>query len=371
MSFDYSIENAAAVPSPALLVYPELIAANVRAAIAMAGEPARLRPHAKTHKCAKIVQLLLAEGIQKHKCATLAEAEMLAHAGAEDVLLAYPLVGPNVRLYRQLQQAYPRVHFSSLIDHPVHVEALKESAARVMIDVNVGQHRTGVALERVAALAELVCNAPNLTLAGLQAYDGHNSMQRVQDREAAVAVWLAPLLSLRETLERAHGPQALVVGGTPTFPVLASRTAIQRLECSPGTFVLHDRGYSSKFADLAAFQPAAALLARVISRPSPTRVTLDLGTKALASDPPLAQRVHLLNAPPHEIASHNEEHLCIEMQSSCDWPPGHAVYAQPGHICPTVALHEHLWVVRDGVATERWPVSARHRTLRLLQASNG
>ncbi len=80
---------------------------------------------------------------------------------------------------------------------------------------------------------------------------------------------------------------SIVAGGTPTFSVFANLD-IPGLECSPGTCVLHDHGYGSRFADLAPFVPAALLLSRVISRPTPTRITLDLGYKAVASDPPPA-----------------------------------------------------------------------------------
>src|SRR5437764_13734928 len=95
MTTPYTLHDDSAVPSPALRFYPELIRRNLARVLELAGGPARLRPHVKTHKTREIVQLELAAGITKHKCATIAEAELLADAGAADVLVAYPLVGPN------------------------------------------------------------------------------------------------------------------------------------------------------------------------------------------------------------------------------------------------------------------------------------
>ena len=92
--------------SPSLLIYPRLVRQNIQDMIALAGGAARLRPHVKTHKMAEIVRLAESLGIRKHKCATIAEAEMVAAAGGTDVLLAYPLVGPNLKRFVHLVRGY-------------------------------------------------------------------------------------------------------------------------------------------------------------------------------------------------------------------------------------------------------------------------
>ena len=81
--------------SPALLIYRDIVRENLQAMIAMARGADRLRPHVKTHKMAEIVRMARAVGHPQAKCATIAEAEMVAAAGGTDVLIAYPLVGPN------------------------------------------------------------------------------------------------------------------------------------------------------------------------------------------------------------------------------------------------------------------------------------
>ena len=90
----WRIDNVAEIPSPALLVYPDRAEENLRRLIAMAGGPARLRPHMKTHKLPEIARMHVALGLTRVKCATIAEAEMLADAGLDDILLAYQPVGP-------------------------------------------------------------------------------------------------------------------------------------------------------------------------------------------------------------------------------------------------------------------------------------
>src|SRR5437016_1469551 len=118
MNPHYVIRDTSAVFSPALVFYKDLIRQNIARAVEIAGDPARLRPHVKTHKTREIARLELDAGITKHKCATPAEAEMLAQVGAPDVMLAYNMVGPNCGRLARLIQKYPRCRFSVTADHP-------------------------------------------------------------------------------------------------------------------------------------------------------------------------------------------------------------------------------------------------------------
>src|SRR5690349_8311019 len=101
----YTIHDTSAIYSPALIFFKPLIERNLALAVKTVGDPSRLRPHVKTHKTREIVRMELAAGVSKHKCATIAEAEMLAACGATDVLLAYSLVGPNCGRMAQLMKA--------------------------------------------------------------------------------------------------------------------------------------------------------------------------------------------------------------------------------------------------------------------------
>jgi D-threonine aldolase len=366
----YAITDTSAVFSPGLLFYKDIIEKNIECCLRMAGKAERLRPHVKTHKTREIVALQLAAGITKHKCATLAEAEMLAGCGVPDVLAAYNLVGPNCARLARLVAAFPRTRFSVLADHVRGLEMLSAALSHddqtvdVLLDLDVGQHRTGIAAGPAAEnLYTRIEQLPGLRPGGLHIYDGHNRQHNVAERQAAVKSQLGPVLQFRQRLEK-HGLPVprLVLGGTPTFPI---HTALQEpgVECSPGTFVLHDHGYGSQFADLLGFKPAALVLTRVVSRPTPHRLTLDLGSKAIASDPPAGKRCVLLDMTDYEPVIHNEEHFVIETPEAERFALGDEIYAIPTHICPTCALHKWANVVEGGRVRGQWEIVGRDRML--------
>ena len=362
----YRVANVAEVPSPSLLVYPDRVVENVRRMIALAGGVARLRPHMKTHKMPDIIQLQLGLGITKFKCATIAETEMVAGCGAPDALLAYQPVGPNVGRMLALAQKCPGTKFSAVADDVHAIRALGAAfaaAGRVLelyLDVDMGMQRTGVAPgPKAVELYRLIASTPGLKAAGLHCYDGHNHvMDLAQRTEQCEREW-ATVESLRADLKAAQLPVPNVVaGGTPTFPIHAKRPDV---ECSPGTCVLWDFGYSEKLPDME-FLPAAVLLTRVISKPGKNRLCLDLGHKAVAAENP-HPRVKFLNLPDAPAVMQSEEHLVVETPRASEFAAGDVLYGIPRHICPTVALHAFVTTVREGRAGERWKVTAREREL--------
>jgi len=370
MNPHYAVADTSSVYSPALLFFKDLIRRNLAVAVEIAGGPQRLRPHVKTHKTREIVYLELQAGVTKHKCATLAEAEMLASCGAPDVFLAYNLVGPNCERMARLVRTYPQTRFAVQTDYPDAARALSEAMHQagqtvdVLLDLDVGQHRTGIVPGNEAlALYELIDSLPGLRPGGLHVYDGHNHQESLDERQAAVRRLLEPALVLHDALEKKGLPvPRLVCGGTPTFPVFA-RLDLPGLECAPGTCFLHDHGYGSKFTDMSGFTPAALLLTRVISRPTDTRITFDLGYKAIASDPPAGKRLVLLDVPDYEAVLQNEEHLVVETPAAGRFKPGDEVFAVPTHICPTCAMHRYAHVVEGGRVTGKWEIVARDRIL--------
>ncbi len=369
MNPTYVVQDTSNVYSPALLFYRDLIRRNIELAVQMVGDPKRLRPHVKTHKTPEIVKMALAAGVIKHKCATLAEVEMVASCGAPDVFLAYNVVGPNRDRLVKLIRAYPSSRISVQADHPDAVRALSETVSKagvevdVLVDLDIGMHRTGIAPgEPAIALYELIASLPGLRPGGLHAYDGHNHQETLEERRSAVNQFLNSVLETRAKLERKGlAVPRIIGGGTPTFPVWA-KLDIPGLECSPGTLVLQDTGYGSKFTEMK-FTPAALLLTRVISKPAPNRLTLDLGYKAVASDPPAGKRCLLLNVPDYQPILQNEEHFVIETPLADKFPPGAEVYAIPTHICPTCAMHRTAYVVEGGKVVDQWTISARDRVL--------
>lgn len=365
------ISGTDAIFSPALVFFKRDIERNIAEIVRLAGDARRLRPHVKTHKTREIVQMELKAGIGKHKAATLAEVEMVAGCGAPDVMLAYPVVGPNVGRLIRLMQAYRDCRFSVTMDNAEAIKALSAALSKtgmtldVILDLDVGMHRTGIAPgPEAAGLYELIHRSPGLRAAGLHVYDGHNHQASLAEREAAVRALLSPVLAFRTQLEARGMPvPRLVAGGTPTFPVFA-RMDLPGLECSPGTCVLNDDGYGSKFTEMNGFVPAAMLLTRVISKPLPNRLTLDLGYKAVASDPPAGKRLVLQGLNDYTAVLQNEEHLVIETPRARDIPIGHEFLAVPTHVCPTCAMHQRAYVVEEGKIIGTWDIVARDRVLR-------
>ena len=118
MENHYKFEESKDVITPALVYYLDIIKENIKKAVDLAGGPGYLWPHVKTHKMAQMVRLQMEAGITRFKCATIAEAEMAASCGAAHVLVAYPLVGPNISRFIQLMQTYPQVCFWAVGTRP-------------------------------------------------------------------------------------------------------------------------------------------------------------------------------------------------------------------------------------------------------------
>ncbi len=365
----YRIEDTSAIITPAILVYRELVEENLDKMLQIAGDVSRLRPHCKTHKTREVVQLGLSRGITKHKCATFAEAEMLADVGVKDVFLAYSLVGPNIGRAVQFVERFPEVIFSVTADHEKPIGALGSALAladrsiEVLLDIDTGQHRTGLLVgESAKSRYRQIVETDGLKPGGLHVYDGHQHHKSREERAAAINMEWKKVIAFRDELLAQDWPvPRIVAGGTASFPVYAEKDD-PTIELSPGTCIYNDAGYSEAFPDLV-FRPATVLLTRVISRPTKNRVTLDLGYKAVASDPPAGKRLIFPDVPDAKEVLQNEEHLVIETSRAEEFEPGDELFAIPRHICPTSALHKQVFVVSHGKLSERWDVACRDRWL--------
>jgi len=362
----YLINEIDKLDSPALTVHPDRIQYNIDMMIAMVKDPERLRPHVKTYKMPEIVRMQMQSGISKFKCATIAEAEMLALAGAPDVLVAYPLTGPRLDRFMELTGKYPETRFSAIIDQESTANALADKAitslttAHVYVDINNGNNRTGIHPDEGFALFKRCLEMKGIKPLGLHIYDGHIRDINSEKRKSHCDLDFAPVKTLALYIqEKLNMDPVIIAGGSPTFPIHAQRAGV---ECSPGTSLLWDAGYSENFPDIP-FQTAAVVITRIISLPAPGICCLDLGHKSIASENTLENRVRFLNEEGLEPISHSEEHLVVRNTQENDLKVGDVLYGLPYHICPTTALYDEVTVIRNNQIINTWEVKARGRKI--------
>lgn len=360
----YSLVNEAEIDSPALIIYKDRVRENIVSLTESIDDVNRLRPHVKTHKSPEVVRMFMDRGINKFKCATIAEAEMLAGEGVTDILLAYQPVGPKAERLLNLVITYPQTTFSCLIDNARTAKALSQVFINKLvldyfIDVNVGMNRTGIRTEGIPGLIAEIGNLKGLRLRGVHMYDGHIRDEDFSIRKKRCDEAFETVGSVASELRQAvNHPLTIVAGGTPTFSVHSKR---KEVECSPGTFIYWDKGYE-KILPEQHYLHAAVVLTRVISRPTPDTVCIDLGHKSIASENPLENRVHFLNAPDLTPIGHSEEHMVL-MTNSAELEVGDVLYGVPYHVCPTIALYESTLVAIGNKISESWLTLSRNKRI--------
>jgi D-serine deaminase-like pyridoxal phosphate-dependent protein len=288
--------------------------------------------------------------------AKLGEAEVMAAAGVTDILITTEIVGPRKieRLIALVQQATIGI----VVDDAENASQLSAAAVaagirlRTFIDVDVGQHRTGIAPREAArALAALVGKEPGLIFGGLQGYDGHlqhvaNRAERIAENERAMGV----LCETAQMIETYGMPVPLLTtAGSGTAEFVS--TPEFRLEIQPGSYTVMDAQYAG--IEGVTYEHALSILATVISVHD-DRVIVDVGHKAASADqgPPA-----VLGSNATYVAS-GDEHGTLR---GAAFPLGAKVALIPGHCDPTINLYDEFVVVRDKEVVGRWPVAARGR----------
>ena len=332
--------------------------------IEIAGDPARLRPHIKTHKSAEIVRMQMEAGIQKFKCATLAEAELLGKENAKEILLAIQPIGPDICRYAEMAKAFSNSQFSVVVDNAGVIHQLNTACEAhsitvgAYLDLNVGMNRTGVqpGMEAIARY-RLLHEMPHLDVVGLHVYDGHIHDRDIEIRTERVEdAYDSAEELMRQLVTMGYAPPVVIAGGSPSFPIHAKR---DRVELSPGTTLLWDLHSRDGLPDME-FENAAFLLMRVVSKPAKGLVCFDLGHKAVAAEMP-QPRVDIQGLEDCEFVSQNEEHLVAKTDRFDEIQVGDTFLGIPKHICPTVALYDHVHVIENDQVTGQWKNAARHR----------
>lgn len=364
----YELNNPDEIDSPALLIYKDRVASNIQTMINIASNVKRLVPHVKTHKMSEIVKMQLDAGISQFKCATIAEAEMLAEAGAKNILIAYQLNYSKAKRFLSLIKKYSQIEFASLIDNLDSAKMLNDlfSKEKIVtnqfIDVDVGMHRTGVRPgDNLVNLFLELQRLPNINFKGLHIYDGHIRDDDFATRKQKVDESFVSINAVKRQILENSNLQGfkIIAGGTPTFTV---HVLNKDDYCSPGTCLLWDYGYDTLLKEQP-FEFAAVLLTRVISKPLPGLITIDIGYKSVAAENPISKRIFFLNLKNYEVKSQSEEHLVVCVADWRNIHIGDKLYGIPYHICPTVALYDEANIIEKGNLVDTWKIEARKKRI--------
>jgi D-serine deaminase-like pyridoxal phosphate-dependent protein len=363
----YRVSDPERVLTPALALYPDAIASNIRCTLdLLAGRADRWRAHIKTAKLNYTLRMLIDRGVSNLKCATTLELLQACQTGATDVLVAFPLMGANAHRVREINNQHPGVRISVLAENEAQVHQWRGADVGIFLDINPGMNRTGIeqsSRQYVVELAQAVSQS-GLEFRGLHYYDGQFGAVAEPQRTKAAHAGYDQLLGLVRDLEAAgiHVPE-VVTAGTPTLPCSIAYPGFDNANflhrVSPGTVVYHDATSLTQFPTEYGYAPAALVIARVISHPQPNIITCDAGHKAVSADAGVPTSV-VVGHPELTPLSPSEEHLPFAVSEGPNSPQvGDILYLIPRHVCPTVNNFDAALILRNGQVESVEEVSAR------------
>ena len=327
----------------------------------------KLRPHAKTHKCPEIARRQIAAGNCAGICAAkLSEAEALAEAGIQDILITSPVAAPQ-KIVR-LAALNDRIsNLQVTIDSVCQVEMLVAAfrgrkPLHVLVDVDPEMGRTGVPFDRAAAFGEFAGSFPELVLDGVQCYAGH--LQHIPsglERNAQSTRLMQQGAEVFRQLA-ARFPTCKVYTGTGTGTSAADVLIPELTDIQVGSYCMMDSEYLAVEHTGPAYVPALTMLASVISANHPGHATIDAGTKAVYVTPGAPAQVIDDDLPGKEIVyswDFGDEHGHLTFPESISFKPGDTVEMIVSHCDPTVNLFDHLHIVQNGKVIDHWPITLR------------
>ena len=357
--------------TPRIVIDRRILQANiVRMANRAASAGVALRPHTKTHKMPQVARMAAEAGAMGLQVAKLGEAEVMADAGFDDILVAYPIVG-DAKLAR-LAALARRTRITVSLDSATAAEGISRAmvahgtSCRLLVEVDTGLHRIGVQPSEALALARTIDRLPAVELAGVLTHEGHiytaagdvAEMERMTQDACRVVLEIAARM-------RADGLAAPVVSvgssGTARFGMAVPGIT----EVRPGTYVFNDLTQVQLGAACES-DIAACVVATVVSRPAADWAVIDAGTKTLSSDQRIVRTSErsfgrLAAWPDTWIVRASEEHGVLGLAPDSPLKIGDRVAILPNHICSAVNLHDEVLVAEDGRIVDRWPVAARGR----------
>lgn len=347
------------IPTPALILDIDALTRNIETmSDYLAKVKTNIRPHAKTHKTPAIAHLQMKAGAIGQCCQTIGEAEVMAYAGIDNILIASEVVG-EVAIRRAVNLAR-HAKTMTIVDDLTNVRELSTAARQygsnidILVDLDVGQHRCGArSLEQLVELAKTVDQSPGLTLRGVFGYAGH--IQFITDREERTKqnhVANGLLVQGAKAVSGAGLNVEIVSGaGTGSYDMAAEFPDITEIQA--GSYVFMDGTYQKLGLP---FEQSLTVLAQVVSRPSPDLIVFDVGLKGISPErfvPAIQGYEDALT-----VQHLSEEHATAQLHKG-DLRLGDKLHFVPSHCCTTVNLYDYMYVARKGIIEAVWPIAAR------------
>jgi D-serine deaminase-like pyridoxal phosphate-dependent protein len=316
------------------------------------------RPHMKGQKVTELGRECLAAGAIGVTCATLYEAEAVTDAGVTGVLIANQIAGERkLRRLAELERRDPVITATDCAEHAGQLSAAATAAGvtiPLLVEIDVGMGRCGVAPGKTAAeLGCAIARLPGLRFLGVMAWEGHVLAWQGDEKRAQIAAAMAKLVESAEECRRAGlAVEVVSAAGSGTFLMAAESAGLTEVQAGGGVF--SDLNYQKWGLD---HEFALTVIARVVSRPTPTRIILDAGFKTLSFQHgyPRALGVGALKS-----MVLTAEHGILELEEpDATHKVGDLVTLIPGYTDSTVCLHDEMCVVRDGVLEKVWAIPGR------------
>ena len=356
------------VDTPALLVDLDAYEQNLKKmSQAVKQMKIRLRPHAKTHKCAVIALHQMAHGAVGVCCQKVGEAEAMVYGGVSDVYISNQIVGESkiTRLVSLAKQA----HISVCADNPAHISSYGDIAQAynvnhlsVYVEINVGANRCGVEPgEPAVTLARQIQDTAGLRFAGLQAYHGRAQHLRTPAERKEAIRFAVDCVAKTKNLLKEHGLDCGIAtgAGTGTYQLEGTSTIFDELQA--GSYIFMDADYGKNLNEdgqpAKEFEHSLFVYATVMSRPIREQAVLDAGHKAVTIDSGMPV-VHGMDDV--EYARASDEHGTLVLKNpDRNLHIGDKMMLIPGHCDPTVNLFDWYVGIRNGRVEALWPIAAR------------
>lgn len=319
----------------------------------------RLRPHYKSHKCTWIAHQQIAAGAKGITCATLSEADDLAQAGIEDILIANQM--PQLSKVSRIAYLAGCCRLTVCVDNAENIAALEAAAAlenttiHILIEYDVGMKRCGVLEpEEFIRLAKQVAACPHLVFDGIQAYAGHLSHEKDYEKRKRDSEWVERRLQDLKRRVEAAGLSVKEVSGTSTGTVEFRHPNSVYTEMQAGSYIFMDKAYGLLNLQ---FKNALFLLTQVISVVGKERIVTCGGMKSISVDQSMPAFVEFPDIP----VKLSEEHTTLPYVAD-GIKVGDRLRMLPGHCCTTMNLHSHIYLVRKDKVVDKREIVSRGKS---------